>query len=55
MDPLFPFAFFPLIWFAVAWVATFVIGLLFVVLAARLATRAILDEIDKDRRRRGVA
>ena len=46
------FAFFPLVWFAIVWIATFVVGLLFVVVAARFATRAVLDEIDKDRRRR---
>jgi hypothetical protein len=42
-------------WFAVVWIGTFLVGLLFVVVAARFATRAVLDEIDKDRRRRGGA
>ncbi|OLC20314.1 MAG: hypothetical protein AUH33_04000 [Chloroflexi bacterium 13_1_40CM_68_21] len=49
----FDFAFFPLVFILIGWIITFVIGLLFVVLAARFATRAVLDEIDKDRRRRG--
>jgi hypothetical protein len=30
-----------------------VVGLLFLVIAARIVTRVVLDEIDKDRRRRG--
>jgi len=47
------FALFPLVFVLVGWIVTFAIGLLFVILAARLATRAVLDEIDKDRRRRG--
>jgi hypothetical protein len=55
MDFGYSFAFFPLLWFAVVWIATFLVGLLFVVVAARFATRAVLDEIDKDRRRRGGA
>ena len=49
------FAFFPLLWFAIVWIGTFLVGLLFVVVAARFATRAVMDEIDKDRRRRGGA
>jgi len=44
-----------LLWFAVVWIGTFLVGLLFVVVAARFATRAVLDEIDKDRRERGGA
>jgi hypothetical protein len=31
----------------------FVIGLLFLMIAARVVTRVVLNEIDKDRRRRG--
>jgi hypothetical protein len=31
----------------------FVIGLLFLMVAARIVTRVVLDEIDKGRRRRG--
>ena len=50
-----PFAFFPLLWVAIVWIFTFVAGLLFIVVAARFATRAVLDEIDKDRKRRGGA
>ena len=46
---------FPLIALIFGWVIAFVIGLLFVMLAARFATRVVLDEIDKDRRRRGAA
>jgi hypothetical protein len=49
----FDFALVPLVFILFGWIVTFVIGLLFVVLAARFATRAVLDEIDKDRRRRG--
>jgi hypothetical protein len=49
----FDFALVPLVFVLVGWIVTFVIGLLFVILAARFATRAVLDEIDKDRRRRG--
>jgi len=47
------FALIPLLFILVGWIVTFLIGLVFVVLAARFATRAVLDEIDKDRRRRG--
>jgi len=47
------FALIPLVFVLVGWIVTFLIGLIFVVLAARFATRAVLDEIDKDRRRRG--
>jgi hypothetical protein len=46
--PLFPF-----VAVLVGWLFLFLIGLVFVMLAARLAARAVLDEIDKDRRRRG--
>jgi hypothetical protein len=49
----FDFALIPLVLVLVGWIVTFLIGLVFVVLAARFATRAVLDEIDKDRRRRG--
>jgi hypothetical protein len=49
----FDFAFVPLVFVFVGWVVSFLIGLLFVVLAARFATRAVLDEIAKDRVRRG--
>ena len=31
----------------------FVVGLLFLMIAARIVTRVVLSEIDKDRRRRG--
>jgi len=31
----------------------FVVGLLFLMIAARIVTRVVLNEIDKDRRRRG--
>jgi hypothetical protein len=31
----------------------FVVGLLFLMIAARIVTRVVLGEIDKDRRRRG--
>ncbi|MGH2492053.1 MAG: hypothetical protein ACRDF9_11135 [Candidatus Limnocylindria bacterium] len=41
----------PLLFFF-GWIVSFVVGLLFVVLAARFATRAVLDEIAKDRARR---
>ena len=44
---------FALWWFAISWIGFFVIGLLFIVVAARFATRAVLDEIRKDRQRRG--
>jgi len=47
------FALVPLVFVLFGWIVTFVIGLFFVILAARFATRAVLDEIDKDRRRRG--
>jgi hypothetical protein len=49
----FDVGFTPLVFFFVGWIVTFLIGLLFVVLPTRFATRAVLDEIDKDRRRRG--
>jgi len=51
----FDFAFFPIVFVLIGWLFTFAIGLLFVVLAARFATRAVLDEIAKDRRRRGTS
>jgi hypothetical protein len=35
---------FPLVFFLLGWVVIFLTGLLFVVLAARFATRAVLDE-----------
>ncbi|HEV8535158.1 MAG TPA: hypothetical protein VGR87_05480 [Candidatus Limnocylindria bacterium] len=47
------FAVFPLIALLVAWMVVFRVALLFVIVAARLATRVVLDEMDKDRRRRG--
>ena len=47
------FGILPLLFILMTWVITFLLGLLFVVVAARFATRAVLDEIDKDRRRRG--
>jgi len=47
------FALIPIVFVVVSWIVTFLIGLLFIVVAARFATRAVLDEIDKDRRRRG--
>ena len=31
----------------------FMVGLLFLMIAARIVTRVVLSEIDKDRRRRG--
>jgi hypothetical protein len=49
------FGFFGPFFVLVGWIVSFLIGLLFVVLAARFATRAVLDEIDRDRRRRGPA
>ena len=49
----FDFAFFPIFFVVFGWIVTFLVGLLFVIVAARYATRAALDEIDKDRRRRG--
>jgi hypothetical protein len=39
------------LFFIFGWIVSFAIGLLFVVLAARFATRAVLDEIRKDRAR----
>jgi multisubunit Na+/H+ antiporter MnhC subunit len=47
------FGILPLLFILTTWVIGFVVGLLFIVVAARFATRAVLDEIDKDRRRRG--
>jgi hypothetical protein len=55
MDVGVSFALFPLLVVILAWIVTFTIGLLFVVLAARFATRAVLDEIAKDRARRGTS
>jgi hypothetical protein len=49
----FDFAFVPIFFVVFGWIITFLVGLLFVIVAARFATRAVLDEIDKDRRRRG--
>jgi hypothetical protein len=43
------------LFFFFGWVVSFVVGLLFIVLAARFATRAVLDEIRKDRARTGGA
>ena len=34
-------------------VVWFVVGLLFLMIAARIVTRVVRNEIDKDRRRRG--
>jgi hypothetical protein len=47
----FDFALIGPLFFFFGWIVSFVIGLLFVVLAARFATRAVLDEIRKDRAR----
>jgi hypothetical protein len=47
------FGMLPFLFILLTWVIAFLLGLLFVVVAARFATRAVLDEIDKDRRRRG--
>ncbi len=49
----FGFGMLPLIFFLFTWIVFFLVALLFIVVAARFATRAVLDEIDKDRRRRG--
>ena len=49
----FGFGMLPLIFFLLTWIVFFLVALLFIVVAARFATRAVLDEIDKDRRRRG--
>lgn len=37
-----------------SWAIMFLLALLFVLVAARLATRIVLDEIAKDRKRRGM-
>jgi hypothetical protein len=47
------FGLLPIVFILMTWIIAFVIGLLFIVVAARFATRAVLDELDKDRRRRG--
>ncbi len=47
------FGILPFLFILTTWVIGFAVGLLFIVVAARFATRAVLDEIDKDRRRRG--
>jgi len=47
------FGLLPIVFILFTWIIGFLIGLLFIVVAARFATRAVLDEIDKDRRRRG--
>jgi hypothetical protein len=47
------FALLPLLMIIVGWLVTFLLGLLFVVLAARFATRAVLDEIRRDRASKG--
>ena len=44
------FAFVP---FLITIVVPFIVGLLFLLIAARLVTRVVLDEIAKDRTRRG--
>jgi hypothetical protein len=49
------FGILPLLLFLITWIVGFLIGLLFIIVAARVATRAVLDDIDKDRRRRGSA
>jgi hypothetical protein len=46
------FGLLPIVFILMTWIIAFVIGLLFIVVAARFATRAVLDELDKDRRRR---
>jgi hypothetical protein len=51
--PGFDFALIGPLFFIFGWILSFVIGLLFIVLAARFATRAVLDEIRKDRARTG--
>lgn len=40
--------------FFLSWAIMFLLALLFVLVAARLATRVVLDEIAKDRKRRGM-
>lgn len=47
--PMFAFAPFYFVFF---WLLAFLLSLLFVVIAAKLATRVVLDEIARDRERR---
>jgi hypothetical protein len=45
-----PLEFVGVLFIVIVW---FVMGLLFLMVAARIVTRVVLDEIDKGRRRRG--